>query len=325
MNKFIKSILQSPFWRLIDHDHNPNEKSKYKIAKSYRRAKLTIRQIFIDLFYILSGITAAGFGLKGFLLPNKFVDGGAVGISLLIAEITPFSLSIILILVSIPFIILGGKTINWEFALKTTIGIVLLSLVVAYIPYPEVTNDKLLIAVFGGFFLGMGIGLAVRGGGVIDGTEVLAINLSRKLGAKIGDIILIINILIFSVAAYILSVETALYSILTYLVASRTVNYIIEGIEEYTGVTIISAKSEEIHQMIKSELRRGVTIYKGEKGHGTSGSKDSEFQIVFTVITRLEVNKLKFEIEKIDPHAFVVMSSIKDTRGGMIKKRPMGH
>lgn len=324
MNRFIKYIVKLPFWRIVDREHNPHEESRFKLAKSYRRIKLTVRQVFIDLFFLLSGVAAAGFGLKGFLLPNKFVDGGAVGISLLIAEVTPFSLPIILILVSIPFIILGGKTINWEFAVKTTFGIVLLSLVVAFVHYPEITKDKLLIAVFGGFFLGMGIGLAVRGGGVIDGTEVLAINLSRKLGTSMGDIILILNVIIFSVAAYILSIETALYSILTYLVASRTVNYVIEGIEEYTGVTIISSKSEEIHYMIKHELGRGVTIYKGEKGHGKTGSNDAAFQIVFTVITRLEVNKLKFEIEKIDPNAFVVMSSVKDTRGGMIKKRPLG-
>lgn len=325
MNYFFKNLLKLPFWHLIDRNYNPDEVSRYKLAKSYRRIKLTIRQLFIDWFFILSGVAAAGFGLKGFLLPNKFVDGGAVGISLLIAEVTSFSLSVILVIVSIPFIILGGKTINWGFAVKTTIGIFLLAIVVSVVPYPEITSDKLLIAVFGGFFLGMGIGLAVRGGGVIDGTEVLAINLSRRLGTSIGDIILIINVIIFSVAAYVLSVETALYSILTYLVASKTVNYIIEGIEEYTGVTIISSKADEIHQMIKHELGRGVTIYRGEKGHGKTGSKDSDFPIVFSVITRLEVNKMKFEIEKIDPHAFVVMTSVKDTRGGMIKKRPMSH
>lgn len=322
MNKLVRSILKLRFWRLLDHQHDPKQDSADQLAKSYRRIKLTILQVFIDLFYLLTGVASAGFGLKGFLIPNDFVDGGAVGISMILAEVSSFSLSLIFIVVSIPFIILGGKTIDLQFAIKTTFGIVLLAVVVALVPYPEVTHDKLLIAVFGGFFLGIGIGLAVRGGGVIDGTEVLAINLSRKLGTSIGDIILMINVIIFSVAAYVLSIETALYSILTYLVASRTVNYIIEGIEEYTGVTIISSKSEFIHRMIKNELGRGVTIYKGEKGHGKSGDKE-DFKIVFTVITRLEVNKLKFEIEKIDPAAFVVLTKVKDTKGGMIKKRPM--
>lgn len=325
MSEWGKNIVKWRFWKFFDPKHNPSIQSNYLVARSFLRLKLTVKQIIYDLFFIQLGVICAGFGLKGFLLPNDFIDGGAVGISLLISEVTTIPLSLILLMVSIPFIFLGTKTIGWEFTLKTILGIVLLSIVVEFVPYQEITNDKLLIAVFGGFFLGMGIGLAMRGGGVIDGSEVLAINISKKLGTSIGDIILIINVIIFSVAAYMLSIETALYSMLTYLAASKTVNFITEGIEEYTGVTIISSHSEEINFMIKNVMGRGVTIYKGEKGHGKTGSKVGGFQIVFTVITRLEVNKLKFEIEKIDPNAFVVMSRIKDTRGGMIKKRPLNH
>ena len=183
------------------------------------------------------------------------------------------------------------------------------------------THDKLLVAVFGGFFLGLGIGLTVRGGAVLDGTEVLALALSRKLRTTAGDIIMMINILIFSSAAYFLSVETALYSMITYLAASRTLDFVIEGIEEYTGVTIISTHHEELRLMITQKLGRGVTVYQGRRGFGKHGTT-SEMDIIFTVITRLEVSKLSSEIEKIDPNAFVVMHSIKDTRGGMIKKRP---
>lgn len=325
MTKLGKKIIKRRFWKFFDPKHNPTLQSKYLIARSYVRLKLTVKQIFYDLFFIQLGVICAGFGLKGFLLPNDFIDGGAVGISLLISETTTFPLSLILLIVSVPFIFLGTKTIGWEFTMKASLGILLLAIVVEFVPYPEITNDKLLIAVFGGFFLGMGIGLAIRGGGVLDGTEVLAINLSKKFGTLVGDVILIINVIIFSVAAYMLSIETALYSMLTYLAASKTVNFITEGIEEYTGVTIISSHSEEIHNMIKSVMGRGVTIYKGEKGHGKTGSKDGGFQIVFTVITRLEVNKLRFEIEKIDPNAFVVMSRVKDTHGGMIKRRPLNH
>ena len=324
MKAWIKNLVTSSFYRLIDpFSFKMKDHPKRLAAKRYRRLKLTVRQMALDIMFISLGVLSAGFGLKGFLLPNKFIDGGAVGISLLIAEISPFSLSLILILVSIPFIILGWRSISWEFAVKTGLGILVLSIVVALVPYPEVTHDKLLISVFGGFFLGMGIGLAVRGGGVIDGTEVLAINISRKTGMSIGDIILIINIMIFSVAAYVLSVEIALYSILTYLVASKTVDFIIEGIEEYTGVTIISPHAEEIQEMIKTILGRGVTVYKGIRGHGKSGSKEGEIHIIYTVITRLEVSKLNFEIEKIDPGAFVVMTRVKDTKGGMIKHRPL--
>jgi uncharacterized membrane-anchored protein YitT (DUF2179 family) len=289
----------------------------FKRGKELRNKKITIKGILVDLLLISLGVLSAGFGLKGFLLPNNFIDGGAVGISL----VTAFSLPILLIIVNAPFIILGYKIISQSFAVKTAIAIALLALAVAIIPYPQITQDKLLIAFFGGFFLGLGIGLAVRGGGVIDGTEVLAIGLTRRLGLTVGDIILIINIIIFSVAAYILSIETALYSILTYLAASKTVDFVIEGIEEYTGVTIISVKAAEIREMIVDDLGRGVTTYKGEIGYGKSGYKEGEMKIIYTVITRLEVSKLNTEIEKIDPDAFIIMSSIKDTKGGMIKKR----
>jgi uncharacterized membrane-anchored protein YitT (DUF2179 family) len=171
--------------------------------------------------------------------------------------------------VNIPFVILGFNTIGKDFAIKTILGIIALACAVAFINYPIVTEDKLLVAIFGGFFLGAGIGLAMRGGGVIDGTEVLAINLSKRIGGSVGDIIMVINIIIFSIAAYVLSLETAMYSILTYLAASKTVDFILDGIEEYTGVTIISHKSEEIRNMITGKLGRGVTIFNGKRGFGT--------------------------------------------------------
>jgi len=179
------------------------------------------------------------------------------------------------------------------------------------------------VAVFGGFFLGAGIGLTIRGGGVIDGTEILAISLSRKRSLSVGDFILIFNIIIFSVAAFLLSIEVALYSILTYLSASKTVDFILEGIEEFTGVTIISVHSDEIADMIKNKLGRGLTIYAGKKGFGRRGENPSASEIIFTVVTRLEISRLTGEVEKIDPNAFIVMQSIRDTHGGMVKKRPL--
>jgi uncharacterized membrane-anchored protein YitT (DUF2179 family) len=194
----------------------------------------------------------------------------------------------------------------------------------ALVTFPHITHDKLLVAVFGGIFLGAGIGFSVRGGAVIDGTEVLAIYLSRKFGTTIGDIIIIINVFIFSAAAYYLSIEIALYSMITYLSVSKTLDFIIEGIDEYTGVTIISSKSEEIRQMIITKMGRGVTVYSGKRGYGKRG-ETKEVDIIYTVITRLELNKLNTEIEKIEPNAFVVMNSVKDTKGGIVKKRPLKH
>lgn len=266
---------------------------------------------------------SASFGLKGLLLPNGFIDGGVTGISMLINQVSEVSLSMLIFLINIPFIILGYKQQSASFAIKTFLGITALALVVHFVEYPPITNDKLLVSVFGGFFLGMGIGLAVRGGCVIDGTEVLAIFATRKSGLTIGDFILVINLFIFTAAAFVLKIEAALYSILAYLAASKTVDYVIQGIEEYTGITIISEKSEEIRQAIIHEMGRGVTIYKGKRGFGKHGDKNMDMDVVFTVITRLEIAKLKSMIDRIDEQAFVVMHSINETKGGMIKKRPL--
>lgn len=281
-----------------------------------------VRNLLRDFLFLAMGVLAAGFGLKGFLLPTDFVDGGATGISLLINRTTSTPLPLLLIAVNLPFIVIAYMQIGMEFTWKASLAILGLAAAVAFLPYPTITNDKLLVAVFGGFFLGMGIGLAVRGGGVLDGTEVMAIFVSRRTNMTIGDVILLINLLIFSAAAWLLGIETALYSVLTYLSASKTVDFIIEGIEEYTGVTIITPKSQEVAEMIVERIGRGITLYKGTRGYGKRGHTTSDLEIIFTVVTRLEVSKLQSEIQAIDPNAFVVMHSIKDTKGGMIKKRP---
>jgi uncharacterized membrane-anchored protein YitT (DUF2179 family) len=191
------------------------------------------------------------------------------------------------------------------------------------VEFPVITDDKLLTAIFGGFFLGAGIGLSIRGGCVIDGTEILAVYLNRRSILSMGDIILLINVVIFMLAAFVLGIETALYSILTYLSASKTVDFIIQGIEEYTGVTIVSAKSAQIREAITKNLGRGVTIYKGERGFQSAQFKSKDIDIIFTVVTRLEVSKLKQEVALIDHKAFIVISTISDTKGGIIKRRPL--
>lgn len=320
MNSFWKGVLSMAQARQGSSHHSP-----YATGRIFRRIKVKARRILVDVFLLSIAVAAAGFGLKGFLLPSHFIDGGAVGVALLASVVTGWPLSSLLVVINLPFILLGYRAIGREFAVKTAVAIFALSLVVEFVPYPHITADKLLVAVFGGFFIGMGTGLAVRGGGVIDGSEVMAINLSRQKGLSIGDIVLIINVLIFAVAAYLISMEAAMYSILTYLAASKTMTFIIEGIEEYTGVTIISIKPEEIRKMIVYQLGRGVTIYNGKRGYGKRGDVNENIDIVFTVVTRLEVNQLNQEIEKIDPNAFVIMDSIKDTKGGMIKKRRLSH
>lgn len=325
MNPIWNQIIINAVFRKKNKKFNQKaEYSRYKIAKGYRDLRISIYSLLRAIIFIAFGITSAAFGLQSFLLPNKFIDGGATGISLLISEITSTPLSVLLVIINIPFLILGLNVVNRQFAIKSAIAIIGLATTISMVDFPEITHDKLLVAVFGGFFLGAGIGLSIRGGAVLDGTEVLAILLSRKLKTTVGDFIIVINIIIFSAAAYFLSIETALYSMLTYLSASKTLDFVIEGIEEYTGVTIISVKSEEIRKMIIGNLGRGVTVYKGKRGFGLHGHTD-EIDIIYTVVTRLEISKLNTEIEKIDSNSFVVMSSVKDTKGGMIKKRPLKH
>jgi len=284
---------------------------------------IVIKRHIKDGFFILFGVGMAAIGLKGFILPNDFLDGGAMGVSLLLEMLTHIELSYLVILVNLPFILIGAKQISIEFAVKSSIAIVALAILVHFITLPEITSDKLLISIFGGFFLGAGIGLSIRGGAVIDGTEVLAIQVSRKSSLTVGDFIAGFNIVLFCSAIFLVGIETAMYSLLTYLSASKTVDFIINGIEEYIGVIIVSVKSDEIKQQITMHLGRGVTAYKSDKGFGNRGELGEEGTVLFCVVTRLEVSKLLLEIEKIDASAFVVQHVIKDTKGGMIKKRPL--
>lgn len=284
--------------------------------------KVELSHAIRESIFIIIGVISAGFGLKGFLLPNHFIDGGATGISLLLQNITSLSLSIVLVLVNIPFLILATQTIGKKFAIKSIVAIALLALAVHFIDYPIITEDKLLISIFGGFFLGLGIGMAMRGGSVIDGTEVLAIYLSRKLSLTIGDVLLLINIIIFSVGAYVLSIETALYAILTYLAAAKTVDFIVDGVEEYIGVTIISKEYEAIRIMLTEKLRRACTVYAGKGGFGKSGDQFDK-EIIYIIITRLELARLQTEIDKVDKKAFIIMNVVKDLKGGMIKRKPL--
>ncbi|MEJ7560843.1 MAG: YitT family protein [Pedobacter sp.] len=270
-----------------------------------------------DVLLVAAGITSACFGLKSFLMPNDFIDGGVTGISLLVSRLTGLELSYLIVAINIPFIILGFKQIGKGFAIKTAIAISLLAISLLVIPFQPVTHDKLLIAVFGGLFLGAGIGFAMRGGCVIDGTEVLALYISRNSILTVGNIILVLNILIFGVVAIFLDLVTAMYSILTYLSASKTIDFVVNGLEQYTGVTIISEKNDEIKQFIIDKMKRGVTIYKGEGGYGVK----KDIDIVYTVVTKLEMSKLQGEIRQIDPDAFVVQQQIADIKGGVVKRQ----
>ena len=265
---------------------------------------------------ILLGILSAGMGLKGFLLSSRFIDGGVTGVSMLLSEVLGWPLAILIFVINIPFIALGYRQIGRTFALKSALAIAGLSICLVVVPYPDVTPDKLLTAVFGGIFIGAGIGLAIRGGAVLDGTEIAALLVSKSSHLlRVGDVILILNVFIFAAAAFFLGIESALYSILTYVAASKTIDFLLHGIEEYTAVIIISERSAEIRDAIIVQLNRGVTVYKGR-----GGLSDTEQDILYCVVTRLEIGRVKTVAKDIDAAAFILTHPLADAEGGIIKK-----
>jgi uncharacterized membrane-anchored protein YitT (DUF2179 family) len=269
-----------------------------------------------DALLIVLGILSAGMGLKGFLLSSHFIDGGVTGISMLLANVLGFHLAVLILVINLPFIAIGYRQIGWKFAIKSALAIGGLSVCLAVVKYPDVTPDKLLTAVFGGFFIGAGIGLAMRGGAVLDGTEIAALLVSKSSHLlRVGDVILILNVVIFGAAAFFLGIESALYSILTYFAASKMIDFLIHGIDEYTAIIIVSSRSEEIREAIIRTLSRGVTIYKG-----SGGLTGVEQDILYCVVTRLEIGSVKNVVKDIDDSAFIVTHALADVEGGIIKK-----
>ncbi|HMJ08072.1 MAG TPA: YitT family protein [Pyrinomonadaceae bacterium] len=280
----------------------------------------TVRHEVKNVLLIGLGIFSAAFGLKGFLLSSRFIDGGVTGISMLLAEVLGLPLSVLIFVINLPFIVLGYRQIGWKFAVKSTSAIAALAVCLAVVKFPDITPDKLLTAVFGGFFIGAGIGLAIRGGSVLDGTEIAALLVSKNSHLlKVGDVILILNIFIFLAAAIFLGIESAMYSILTYIAASKTIEFLINGFEEYTALTIISSRNNEIKEIIIQRLHRGVTVLKGSGGVGSTGESGVE-TVLYCVVTRLEIGNIKNAAKEIDPNAFITTHSLSDVDGGLIKK-----
>ncbi len=276
---------------------------------------------FSDVIYLFLGVFSASFALKSFLVPNHFLDGGVTGTSLLIHEVKHWNLGLLLLLFNIPFIILAYFKVGKFFAIRSTVTIVLIAIIMHFVNFPELTHDKLLVAMFGGFFLGIGIGLCMRGGGTFDGMEVLALLTFKKSSFSITEIILGMNVIIFIIAALFLKVETALYAILTYVIASQITKYVIEGIEAYTGVTIVSGNSEEIKKALVLTLNRGITVYKGERGFMKETFEQSaDVDIIFTIVTRLEVRRLQNIVKSIDPKAFIFTQTVREPQGGIVKE-----
>jgi uncharacterized membrane-anchored protein YitT (DUF2179 family) len=290
---------------------NALKKSPY----SHRRAsKLVIAKRIV---MIIIGAVFMAMGIELFLVPNQLLDGGIVGISIILSHLTGLQIGLFIFLLNIPFFFVGYKQIGKTFALSTVLGITVLSICTYFLhPVARFTDDLLLATVFGGIVLGIGVGLVIRYGGSLDGTEILAILFSSKTAFSVGEIIMFFNLMIFTIAGFVFTWEQAMYSVLAYFIAYKTIDIVIQGLDESKSVYIISDFVDEVGEAIIDRLGRGVTYLHGEGAY--TGDKK---KIIFTVITRLEEAKLKTIVEDIDPLAFVAIGNIAEVRGGRFKKR----
>jgi uncharacterized membrane-anchored protein YitT (DUF2179 family) len=277
-----------------------------------------------NLLQIFVGSCMAVVAMKGFMIPNRFLDGGVTGISILLHEISHINISIFIFVFNLPFIYLGYKKIGKTFAVQTSLAVILLSIGLLFVHLQPFTTDKLLIAIFGGILIGTGVGLVIRSGGVLDGAEVIAVFTRRKVGISNSEVIMIFNTFIFAGAAFHFGLETAMYSLITYFAATRATNYIVDGIEQYTAVNIISSQQEKIKDLLVNELGKGITVYKGERGY-LPGSFDirTDCEIIVTIVTRLEIHHIEEAVIRIDPKAFVYIQNINEATGGILKAK--GH
>ncbi len=275
-----------------------------------------------SVFYTLLGVICAVFALKGFMIPNHFLDGGVTGISILLHEVFHINISLLILFINIPFLYIGYHKIGKNFAVQAAISISLLAVLMHFTEIPMVTEDKILIAVFGGFLIGLGIGFVIKAGGVLDGLEVIADYTNKKSGFSTSEIILFVNTLIFLAAAFYFGIEAAMYSILTYFTATRTSDYVVDGFEEYTALTVISKEHELVKSIIVNDFNKAISVYKGERGY-LPGSFDvkSDCDIILTIVTRLEIHRIKQAISEADPAAFFYIQSIKEVTGGVIKQK----
>lgn len=271
-----------------------------------------------SVVYSLLGILAAMVALEGFMLPNHFLDGGVTGISILVEEILQIPFTYLLVAFNLPFLYLGYRKIGKIFALRALLSILVLTVLMHFIEIPAVTEDKVLIAVFGGFLIGLGLGLVIKGGGVLDGLEIMAVYTTRKSAFSTAEIILTFNGLIFLGAAFVFDLETAMYSFLVYFTALKTTDYVVNGFEEFTALNIISKECEEVKSLIVNDFGKAITVYKGERGY-LPGAYEIKYDcdIVMTIVTRLELHRIKEATLKIDPNAFFFVHRIKEVKGGI--------
>ncbi len=275
-----------------------------------------------SLLFKIIGIICAVIAIKGFMIPNHFLDGGITGISILIHEFYHIEVSIPLVVLNLPFIYIGYKIIGKNFAVNSLLAVIFLGIVMHFMPVPVITKDHFLTAIFGGVFVGLGIGFVIRGGGVIDGLEVIADYSNKKFGLSTTEIIMAINTMIFLIIAFYLGLEKAMYSILTFFTALKVSDYVVDGFEKLISLTVISPNSDIVKSIIVNDFKKAITVYKGERGNlPGSFNVTHDCDIIVTVVTRLKVHKIKKAIALADPSAFTYVQNIGEISGGIVSKK----
>lgn len=285
--------------------------------KGVNHTALSLSRIVKRGFFIFLGAMLVAVALEVFLVPNKVIDGGIVGISIIFSYLAGISLGMLLFLLNLPFLVIGYKQIGKTFALSTLLGITVMSVGTTLLHGASAfTEDPLLAAVFGGIILGIGVGLVIRNGGSLDGTEIVAILFNKKTPFSVGEVVMFFNIFILGSAGFVFGWDRAMYSLMAYFIAFKMIDVTIQGLDESRSIWIISDKHQEIGEALLHRLGRGATYLNGEGGFSGDDKK-----VVFAVITRLEEAKLKAIVEEIDPSAFLAIGSIHDVKGGRFKKR----
>ncbi|MEH7336219.1 YitT family protein [Neobacillus drentensis] len=285
--------------------------------KGIKHKRLTLGNIVQRGVFITIGASIMAYGLEAVLIPNNMIDGGVTGLSMILSHVTAINLSIFLVILNLPFFFLGYKQIGKTFAISMLYGIVALSLATSFMHHIKpIVNNEILAVVFGGLILGLGVGLTIRNGGVLDGTETLAILVEKRLPFSVGEIIMFVNVIIFAIAAFVFTLENALFSMLTYYIAFKTIDIVVKGLDDMKSVYIISDNTDEIADAITERLGRGVTYLHGE---GSYSGEDK--RVILCVFTRLEETKMKDIIRELDPQAFIIATDVSSVHGGRFKKK----
>ena len=291
---------------------------------NFNNEKINWKEIFKPkrILFNVFGVALVTFALKGFMIPNKFLDGGVTGISILVHEITHISFGLLTVVFNIPFLFLAKRLFGNTFTMQSVISITMLAISMTIFHIDAITSDRLLIALFGGALIGMGMGFCMRGGSTIDGAEVVAAITIRKIGLDISEVIFAMNSTLFLIAAYSLGITTTLYSIITYFAATKALDYVTNGFESYTSLHIISYKSEEVKELIVKGYGKGITVLKGERGYLPENFETRvDCDVVITVVTRLELLRIKDAILQLDPMAFMYIQYVKEANGGILSKK----